>query len=186
MKKAVLALMLLTSLTTGRNDMRGRNRLTGQTMTATFEADTNFDGVFDEKDRDAGFDFNYGVLTSRQAFSCGNLFPIIMRESGAAVIGEKTGGGSCCIQFGMDALGLRWTMSSAQLQILDNNGASVESGCTVDIPIAARSVGFLDQLIGGLGLDEGLPIFADFYNDEYLNTLMNTWFHVDAEPAPAA
>ena len=100
-------------LTTGRNYLRGRNRLTGQTMVVTFETDTNFDGVFDEKDRDAGFDFNYGILTSRQAFSCGNLFPIVMRESGAVVIGEKTDGVSCCIQLGTDSLGLRWTMSSA-------------------------------------------------------------------------
>lgn len=177
-------LMLLAGLTTGRNYLRGRTRLTGQTMVATFEADTNFDGVFDERDRDAGFDFNYGILTTRQAFSCGNLFPIIMQESGAVVIGEKTGGGSCCIQFGMDSLGIRWIMSSAQWLLTDDDCNSVENGCTVDIPIAAHSIGLLDKLIGTLGIDEGLPIFTDLFNDEYLNTLMNTWFHVDVqEPA---
>ena len=179
-------LMLLAGLTTGRNYLRGRTRLTGQTMVATFEADTNFDGVFDEKDRDAGFDFNYGILTTRQAFSCGNLFPIIMRESGAVVIGEKTGGGSCCIQFGTDSLGLRWLMSSAQWQLIDAGGNSVESGCTVDIPITAQSIGILDSLIGDLGVDEGLPIFTDLFDDEYLNTLMNVWFHETVELAPAA
>ena len=179
-------LMLLAGLTTGRNYLRGRNRLTGQTMVVTFETDTNFDGVFDEKDRDAGFDFNYGILTSRQAFSCGNLFPIVMRESGAVVIGEKTDGGSCCIQLGTDSLGLRWTMSSAQWQLTDNDGNSVESGCIVDIPIRAHSIGILDRLIGALGVGEGLPIFTDLFDDENLNALMNVWFHVDTELVPAA
>ena len=179
-------LMLLAGLTTGRNYLRGRTRLTGQTMVATFEADTNFDGIFDEKDREAGFDFNYGILTSRQAFSCGNLFPVVMQESGAVVIGEKTGGGSCCIQFGTDSLGLRWLMSSAQWQLIDADGNSVESGCTVDIPITAQSIGILDSLIGDLGVDEGLPIFTDLFDDEYLNTLMNVWFHETVELAPAA
>ena len=179
-------LMLLAGLTTGRNYLRGRTRLTGQAMVATFEADTNFDGVFDEKDRDAGFDFNYGVLTTRQAFSCGNLFPIVMRESGAAVIGEKTGGGSCCIQFGMDSLGLRWMMSSAQWLLTDDSGNSVESGCTVDIPIAPASIGLLDKLAGILGADEGVPIFTHLFNDRELNALLNAWFHVEAVEAPAA
>ncbi len=180
-------LMLLAGLTTGRNYLRGRTRLTGQSMVATFETDTNFDGVFDEKDRDAEFDFNYGILTTRQAFSCGNLFPIVMRESGAVVIGEKTGGGSCCIQFGMDSQGLRWIMSSAQWQLTDHAGSSVEGGCTVDIPIEAHSLSLIDRQISGLGVDEGLPIFTELFNDKYLNTLMNTWFHVvDTELAPAA
>ena len=179
-------LMLLAGLTTGRNYLRGRTRLTGQTMVVTYEADTNFDGVFDEKDRDAGFDFNYGILTTRKAFSCGNLFPIVMRESGAVVIGEKTGGGACCIQFGTDSLGLRWTMSSAQWLLTDDHGNSVESGCTVDIPIEGQSIGVVDKLLGSLGIDEGLPIFTDLFDDKTLNTLMNTWFHVVAEPAPAA
>ena len=144
------------------------------------------DGVFDEKDRDARFDFHYGILTTRQAFSCGNLFPIVMREEGAAVIGEKTSGGSCCVQFGMDSLGLRWLMSSAQWQLLDRDGESVEGGCTVDMPIKARSIGIVDSLLGYLGVDEGLPIFTDLYVDQYLDLLMNTWFHTSAEQEPAA
>ena len=179
-------LMLLAGLTTGRNILRGRNRLTGQTMVVTYEADTNFDGVFDEKDRGAQFDFHYGILTTRQAFSCGNLFPIVMREEGAAVIGEKTSGGSCCVQFGMDSLGLRWLMSSAQWHLLDRDGESVEGGCTVDMPIKARSIGIVDSLLGYLGVDEGLPIFTDLYVDQYLDLLMNTWFHTSAEQEPAA
>ena len=179
-------LMMIVGLTTGRDVLYGRNRLTGQTMRTVFETDNNFDGVFDGKDREARFDFNYGVLTTRQAFSCGNLFPIVMRESGAAVIGEPTGGGSCSIQIGTDTHGIRYVMSSCQWQLLDAAGVDVEGGCIVDIPIEARSVSVIDSLIGRLGVDEGLPLFFDYFDDENLNTLMNAWFHVRNEALPAA
>ena len=178
-------LMAILGLTTGRNYLLGRNTLTGQTMRAVFETDCNFDGVFDAKDREARFDFNYGVLTTRQAFSCGNLFPVVMRESGAAVVGETTGGGSCCIQIGTDEHSLRYVMSSCQWQLLDENGASVESGCAVDIPIRPLSVGFLDRIVGSMGVDEGLPLYAAFFDADRLNDLMNDWFRV-TELAPAA
>ena len=178
-------LMAILGLTTGRDFLLGRNVLTGQKFRVTYEADCNFDGVFDEKDREARFDFNYGVLTTRQAFSCGNLFPIVMRESGAVVIGEPSGGGSCCIQIGTDTHGMRYMMSSAQWQLLDENGRDVEGGCTVDIPIEPRSLGLIDRLISTMGVDEGLPIFADYFDEENLDRLMNAWFHV-VQLAPAA
>ncbi len=179
-------LMAILGLTTGRDYLLGRNVLTGQTIRAVFETDCNFDGVFDEKDREARFDFNYGVLTTRQAFSCGNLFPIVMRESGAAVIGEPTGGGSCCIQVGTDTHGIRYVMSSAQWQLLTEDGRDVEAGCSVDIPIEPISFDSFDHLISGLlGIDEGLPVFSDYFDEENLNRLMNTWFHV-IPLAPAA
>ena len=178
-------LMAILGLTTGRDFLLGRNVLTGQKFRVTYEADCNFDGVFDEKDREARFDFNYGVLTTRQAFSCGNLFPIVMRESGAMVIGESTGGGSCCIQIGADTLGIRYLMSSAQWQLLDENGRDVEAGCTVDVPIGTASVGLVDMLVSTLGVDQGIPFYTSYFNDENLNSLMNAWFHV-IPLAPAA
>ena len=179
-------LMAILGITTGQNQLYGKNRLTGQSILITYESDNNFDGVFDEKDREERFDFNYGVLTTRQAFSCGNLCPIIMREGGALVLGEPTSGGSCCIQVGTDSHGVRYMMSSCQWLLVDSAGRSVESGCTVDIPIATKSVSLVDKLIGRLGVDEGLPIFTAFFEEENLNALMNAWFHVDSALDPAA
>ena len=179
-------LMMLLGLTTGQNQLYGKNILTGQSIRITYESDNNFDGVFDEKDKEARFDFNYGVLTTRQAFSCGNLCPIIMREGGAVVIGEPTSGGGCCIQVGTDIQGIRFMMSSCQWQLVDSQGNSVEGGCTVDLPIGTKSVGLIDKLIGKLGVDEGLPVFTAYFDDVNLNTLMNAWFHVQEEVAPAA
>jgi len=126
------------------------------------------------------------VLTTRHAFSCGNLFPIIMREGGAVVLGERTSGGSCCVEVGEEAQGIRYMMSSYQWQLVDSTGKDVEGGCTVDIPIQTWSIGLLDKLIGKLGVDEDLPIYNAYYDDESLNTLMNTWFHETEELAPAA
>ena len=180
------ALMIILGLTTGQNQLYGINKLTRQRLTATFEADCNFDGVFDEKDREARFDFNYGVLTTRHAFSCGNLFPIIIREGGAVVLGERTSGGSCCIQVGEETQGLRYLMSSCQWQLIDSTGNDVEGGCTVDIPISTWSFGLLDRIIGQLGAGEELPVYNAYFDDESLDTLMNTWFHEGAELAPAA
>ena len=179
-------LLMILGLTTGQNQLYGVNKLTNQRLTVTCESDNNFDGVFDEKDQEARFDFNYGVLTTRHAFSCGNLFPIIMREGGAVVLGERTSGGSCCVEVGEEAQGIRYMMSSYQWQLVDSTGKDVEGGCTVDIPIQTWSIGLLDKLIGKLGVDEDLPIYNAYYDDESLNTLMNTWFHETEELAPAA
>ena len=179
-------LMLLLGLTTGQNQLFGKNIKTGQSFTVTYESDNNFDGVFDEKDKEAKFDFNYGVLTTRGAFSCGNLCPIIMREGGAAVIGEPTSGGGCSIQIGIDALGIRFMMSSCQWQLVDSAGNSVEGGCKVDMPIKPKSYSALDFLVSQLGIDEGLPSFSAYFDDANLDMLMNAWFHETIEEVPAA
>ena len=117
-------MMAILAVSTGQTQLYGIQKLTGQKMTFTFEADSNFDGVYDEKDKEVRYDYNYGVLTTRYAFSCGNLFPIIAQEGGAVLIGEPTSGGSCCIQVGTDAQGLSYVMSSAQWQLTDANGSS--------------------------------------------------------------
>ena len=88
----------IIGLFTGDVAIHGYNHLTKQHMQAVFTTDRNMDGVIDEKDKDVVYDYHLGVLTSRLAFSCGNLFPVIMQEKGAAVIGENTGGGSCVVQ----------------------------------------------------------------------------------------
>ena len=47
-------------------------------------------------------------------------------------------------------------------------------------------MGVIDRLIGRLGVEEGLPLFFAYFDDENLNTLMNVWFHVRNEALPAA
>ena len=169
-------LMAILAMTTGQNQLYGIHKLTGQDMTFTFETDTNFDGVYDEKDKEVHYDFNYGVLTTRHAFSCGNLFPFIAREGGAVIIGEPSSGGSCCIQAGSDAEGFRYMMSSAQWQLRDLEGDDLEAGCPVDIPIEAKSNRFLNAAVSLLNVDEAPPSYDQYFDDKVLDELMNEWF----------
>lgn len=174
-------MMAILEVATGQTQLYGTHRLTDRDMTFTFEADTNFDGAYDEKDKDIRYDFNYGVLVTSHAFSCGNLFPFIIQEAGAVLIGEPSSGGSCCVQVGTDAEGFSYMMSSGQWQLTDADGVDVEGGCRIDIPIEAKSNRISKSVLGFLGVDEGLPNYEKYFDDAYLSQLMNDYFQAEAE-----
>ena len=58
------------------------------------QVDLNLDGVFDDRDKDVVYDFNFAVLTTKTSFSCGNLMPVMCKDNGICVLGETSGGGS--------------------------------------------------------------------------------------------
>ena len=94
--------------------------------------DTNFDGVFDEKD-DANPKFdcsgmNIGVLSSKVAFSCGNQFPALMKDYGFPIMGERSGGGTCCIQVMQTADGQNYRISTYRDRTTDKNFKDVDTG----------------------------------------------------------
>lgn len=187
-------MMAVLALTTGQDRISGWNNITKQPMTVTFEIDANFDGKYDEKDSEARYDYNYGALVTRHAFSCGNLFPIYFQEGGAVLIGEPSSGGSCCIQVGTDAESLWYTMSSAQWHLEDADGVSVERGCSIDVPIETTEKPITkwsgntiaDMLMEFIGEDTEIPDFHDYYDDARLDGIMNEWFETEMELAPAA
>ena len=175
------ALAFITTLSVGANRIYGIDKLTGRRMTVTFEVDTNLDGVFDERDADVIYDqFNYGVLTSMQAFSCGNLFPFMMQGAGAVLLGEPTSGGSCCVQLAPLSDGDLLCFSSGLWQVTDGNYISVEDGCKTDLPIDHE-----ESIITEDGFS--LPTFdySAYYDDAMLDNMMNEWF-AEAAMAPAA
>ena len=179
-------MMAILAVTTGQTQLYGIHRLTDRNMTFTFEADTNFDGVYDEKDKELKYDFNYGVLVTRHAFSCGNLFPVIAQEAGVVLIGEPSSGGSCCVQVGTDAEGFYYMMSSAQWKLTDSDGVDVEGGCSIDLPIRTKSNKRIDAFLSAFGVDEGLPYYGEYFDEEYLAELMNDYFQNASEVLPAA
>ncbi len=69
--------------------------MTGETTVQRYLADTNLDGVIDEKDLEKQYDFRFAILTTRCSFSCGNILPVYAQEKGIMIIGEKSGGGTC-------------------------------------------------------------------------------------------
>lgn len=165
---------------TGDVDLHGYNPLTKQHMHAVFTTDRNMDGVIDEKDKDVVYDYNLGVLTSRLAFSCGNLFPVIMQERGAAVIGENTGGGSCVVQMFSLSDGPVFMMSSYQWHLRNARGEEVEKGADPDMPIERiENVDMVNPYFPRLTPGD----YSPYYNDELLDQLMNEWFAEEVVPA---
>ena len=174
-------LMYMLDLMFGENVIRGYNVLTGQREHAVMHSDKNLDGVFDEKDEEVKYDFNYAVLTTRAAFSCGNLMPFVMQEHGAVLLGEPTGGGSCCVQMGTLTNGGEFVMSSHLWALRDVNGESVESGCKTDLPIARIEPETPTHENPRLSSGDYTP----YFDDVMLDRMINEWFEEQAL-APAA
>ncbi len=176
-------MMMVLAMSTGQNQLHGLQKITGQKMTFTFETDTNLDGVFDARDKQVKYDFNYGVLLSRYAFSCGNLFPFVIRDGGAVIIGEPSSGGACCVQAMTDADGFGGMISSAQWLLTDAQWNSVEGGCRVDLPIEPIPDAASGILLKLLGVDEVPAYYAPYFDTAALDGMMNEWFHVGASDA---
>ena len=174
-------LMYMMDLMFGENVLRGYNVLTGQREHAVVHSDKNLDGVFDEKDEEVKYDFNYAVLTTRAAFSCGNLMPFLMQEHGAVLLGEPTGGGSCSVQIALLADGGEYFISSYLWALLDENGESVENGCKTDLPIARIEPEIPTHENPRLSNGDYTP----YFDDVMLDRMINEWFEEQAL-APAA
>lgn len=171
-------------MTTGDVVFTGYNTLTKQKVHANVRTDRNMDGVIDEKDKDVSYDFNFGVLTSRDVFSCGNLFPFLMQERGAAVLGENSGGGSCVIQSFALCDGAVFSMSSYQWHLLTTAGEDViEKGADPDIPIERIENPDIVPYTNPVFPDWTPGDYSPYYNDETLDQLMNEYFAQAEEPA---
>ena len=99
---------------------------------ATYYVDSNFDGVFDEKDdTNPKFDcrgMNIGVLSSKASFSCANQFPTLMKDYGFPIMGERSGGGACCIQVMQTADGLNYVISTYRDRSTNKNFMNNDPG----------------------------------------------------------
>ena len=127
--------LAMTSLIMGKSYISQDNSLTGQRSLVEYEVDRNFDGVFDEKDNDVHYDLNFAVLTSDVSFSCGNLFPSMLKDNGVPVIGETSGGGSCAIQAMCTADGFCFQISSFRARLNTLDGVNIDNGVVPDIQI---------------------------------------------------
>ena len=128
--------MAMTSVIMGKSYISQDNSLTGQRSIVEYEVDRNFDGVFDEKDKEVRYDLNFAVLTSGTSFSCGNLFPSMLKDNGIPVMGATSGGGACAIQAMCTADGFCFQISSFRARLNTLEGENIDAGVTPDIPIA--------------------------------------------------
>ena len=174
-------LSYMIDLMFGDNVFRGYNVLTGQDEYAVLHSDKNLDGVFDEKDDEVKYDFNYAVLATRASFSCGNLMPVLMQDHGAVLLGEPSGGGTCAIQISTLTNGGEYMMSSWLWALRDAKGESVEGGCKTDLPIARIEPETPTHEDPRLSNGD----YAPFFDDVMLDRMINEWFEEKAL-APAA
>ena len=77
-------------------------------------------------------------------------------------------------------------MSSAQWHLTDLSGTTVEGGCKVDMPIEAQSLPFVDMIAASFGIDDGIPGFMNYYDEEMLDEMMNDWFAGEGQLEDAA
>ena len=127
--------LAMTSLILDKSYISQDNSLTGQRAIVEYEVDRNFNGVFDAADQDVHYDLNFAVLTSPMSFSCGNLFPSILKDNGVPVLGATSGGGACAIQAMCTADGFCFQISSFRARLNTLDGDNIDGGVTPDIPI---------------------------------------------------
>ena len=131
------------------------------------------------------YDLNFAVLTSSTSFSCGNLFPGLMKDAGYLILGERSGGGGCAIEQQTTGEGLTYQLSSCHMKLLDKDDNSLDNGVPVDIElIPKRSDGddktvlVRDVLISLDGEPQELrvPDYTEFYNIERLSDELNAFY----------
>ena len=164
--------MAMTSLVMNKSYLCYDNPLTKQRSIVEYEVDRDFNGVFDEKDKDVHYNLNFGVLTTDVAFSCGNLFPSMLKDNGVPVIGEKSGGGSCAIQAMCTADGFCFQISSFRSRLNSLAGENIDSGIVPDIVIPS------DEMIEiQVTEDRKMTVknYKDFYDIEKVGKLIKDW-----------
>lgn len=161
--------MAMTSLIMDKSYLSYDNPLTGQRSIVEYEVDRNFDGVFDKKDKKVHYDLNFGVLTSQVSFSCGNLFPSMLKDAGIPVIGETSGGGSCAIQAMCTADGFCFQISSFRSRLNTLAGENIDAGVPPTIPIKNDDK---VEIEGPNGTVMNVKNYSDFYDIEEVGKLI--------------
>ena len=136
--------------------------LTGQRTTVSFKADRNTDGTIDAADDDVSFDLNFAVLTCGSSYSSANLLPQLLHERGIAVIGERSGGGPCAVEFGTTADGWRYTMS-CNTQVTSDTWENIDGGVPVDIELVKTN-------------DDGTRDYGGFYDLEAVGDAIESFY----------
>ena len=161
--------MALTSLILDKSYISEDNSLTGQRAIVEYEVDRNFDGKFDEADKKVHYDLNFAVLTSGMSFSCGNLFPSILKDNGVPVMGATSGGGACAIQAMCTADGFCFQISSFRARLNTIDGKNIDAGVTPDFPI--DNTGTVEVKTG----DDNTTTVKDYtkyFDIDYLRSLL--------------
>ncbi len=111
--------ILMNGLMTADNVLfQSLDTLMGQVVQSDVACDINLDGKFDEKDHEKPYRFDYGILTSKVSYSCGNLMPVLAQHNGIMILGESSGGGSCNMEVGTSANAMLFSISGSDKTVV--------------------------------------------------------------------
>ena len=161
--------LAMTSLILDKSYISQDNSLTGQRSIVEYEVDRNFNRIFDPADKDVHYDLNFAVLTSGMSFSCGNLFPSMLKDAGVPVLGETSGGGACAIQAMCTADGFCFQISSFRARLNSLDGRNLDTGVTPDIPIATD--GTVEVKVSEENT-QTVKDFSKYFDIDYLRSLL--------------
>lgn len=158
------AVMAITSLIGNQAMFYSDNTLTRQHQQIFYEMDRNFDGQIDARDAEVNYDLRVALLTSSQAFSCGNLLPSLMKDMGYLIIGERTGGGSCAVQNFCTPDGMQYQISSYRGRLTNKQLQNIDGGVEPNVTIPV-----------GTSETDG-PDYSQFYNLDRLTSIIDNWY----------
>jgi hypothetical protein len=134
---AVDAAIYILSWMLGGVTTHNLNPFDGARADVAYQGDINLDGVFDAQDSLSGK--HLYCLTSGVSFSCGNLVPSLLKESGVVtLLGRKSGGGACIVGYSSLPDGMIYQLSSENRMCTRKNGTfySVDQGAEVDVTLS--------------------------------------------------
>ena len=132
-------------------------------MHTDYDADLNFDGVFDQKDKEVSYPYHYAILGSGVSFSCGNLLPAQAKESGIMLLGDQTGGGACAVIDGVLAEGY-YARLGCQVRLSTASHEEVDFGIKPHVTLLRHNGDDID-LNDFFNLDVIKGHMNDFYGD---------------------
>lgn len=138
----VLAQDYLIAAFLGTGSLAMKDMITEARSIASFKADTNLDGVFDEKDTLADRGLNLYCLTSGYSISAANTVAAAFKESGkVTLVGRTTGGATCSVCYVSSASGSILQISGPKCFGFNKNGSfsDADHGVEPDVYIKDMS-----------------------------------------------
>ena len=161
--------MAMTSLIMDKSYICVDNSLTGQRSIVEYEVDRNFNGTFDAADKFVHYDLNFAVLTSGTSFSCGNLFPSLLKDARLPVMCSTSGGGACAIQAMCTADGFCFQISSFRARLNSLNGESIDPGIIPTLPIPVEGSVEVKTADGDVTT---VKDYSKYFDIDYLRSLL--------------
>ncbi len=144
------------------------NTITGEVSKGSAICDINLDGKFDDADHAKLYDLNFGVLTSACTFSSGNYLPVVLKDAGVAILGERSGGGVCNLVQAATADGIIITTSGNTKMVMGYgepgyDELKVEGGAEPDIGLTSEG-------------PDGATDYSKIYDLKLISEGMNSFY----------